>query len=54
MRTPWQQWMAPVAIFVVLRGLDNTVLKGLQLHGASHPVNGVNPVSFCNVFFSFS
>ena len=43
--------MAPIAIFIVFRGLDNTVLKVLQLHGASHPVNGVNPVSFCNVFF---
>ena len=51
MRTPWQQVMGPVAIFIVLRGLDNTVLKLLQLHGASNPVNGVNPVSFCNVFF---
>ena len=51
MRKPWQQVMGPVAIFIVLRGLDNTVLKLLQLHGASNPVNGVNPVSFCNVFF---
>ena len=51
MRTPWQQWIAPIAIFIVFRGLDNTVLKVLQLHGASNPVNGVNPVSFCNVFF---
>lgn len=51
MRTPWQQWMAPVAIFIVFRGLDNTVLKVLQLHGENNAVNGVNPVSFCNVFF---
>jgi len=35
----------------VLRGLDNTVLKALQLYGMNHPVEGVNPVSFCNVFF---
>lgn len=41
----------PLALYVVLRGLDATVLKALQLHGASHPVNGENPISFCNVFF---
>jgi drug/metabolite transporter (DMT)-like permease len=38
-------------LYVLLRGLDATVLKGLQLAGASHTVNGENPISFCNVFF---
>ncbi|KMM16796.1 hypothetical protein [Synechococcus sp. GFB01] len=41
----------PLAIYVVLRGLDATVLKALQQHGLSNPVNGENPISFCNVFF---
>ncbi|MCP9848903.1 DMT family transporter [Cyanobium sp. Morenito 9A2] len=38
-------------LYVLLRGLDATALKGLQLAGASHLVNGENPISFCNVFF---
>ncbi len=38
-------------LYVLLRGLDATVLKGLQLAGASYTVNGENPISFCNVFF---
>ena len=41
----------PLTIFIVLRGLDSTALKALQLYGANHPVDGSNPVSFCNVFF---
>lgn len=41
----------PLAAYVLLRGLDATVLKGLQLHGAANPVAGENPISFCNVFF---
>ncbi len=43
--------MAPLAAYVLLRGLDATVLKGLQELGARHAVNGENPISFCNVFF---
>lgn len=38
-------------LYVLLRGLDATVLKSLQLAGADHLVNGENPISFCNVFF---
>lgn len=43
-------WM-PLLLYVALRGLDATALKWLQLTGAAHPVNGENPISFCNVFF---
>lgn len=43
--------LLPLLLYVLLQGLDATVLKGLQLAGASHRVNGVNPISFCNVFF---
>ena len=46
-----KQVAKPLTIFIVLRGLDNTVLKALQLYGMNHPVDGVNPVSFCNIFF---
>ncbi|MCT0212181.1 DMT family transporter [Synechococcus sp. CS-1324] len=35
----------------LVSGLRSTVLKGLQGFGASHPVGGENPISFCNVFF---
>ena len=51
MRTLLQQLATPLTIFIVLRGFDNTVLKALQHYGAKHPVDGINPVSFCNVFF---
>ena len=37
--------------YVIVSGLRNTALKGLQLQGASHPIGGENPISFCNVFF---
>lgn len=40
-----------LVFYVLLRGLDPTVLKGLQIAGASRLVNGENPISFCNVFF---
>lgn len=43
--------LLPLLLYVLLRGLDATVLKGLQDHGMAHPVNGENPISFCNVFF---
>jgi len=43
--------VVPLAAYVVLRGLDATVLKGLQQLGALHTVDGENPISFCNVFF---
>lgn len=36
---------------MLLKGLDATALKALQTYGAAHPVNGENPISFCNVFF---
>ncbi|MCX5932958.1 MAG: hypothetical protein NTW83_14370 [Cyanobacteria bacterium] len=36
--------------YVVVSGLRSTALKGLQLQGASHPIGGDNPISFCNVF----
>ena len=51
MKTLLKQIAKPLTIFIVLRGLDNTVLKALQLYGMNHPVDGVNPVSFCNIFF---
>nr|WP_286195734.1 DMT family transporter [Synechococcus sp. CCAP 1479/9] len=38
-------------LYVLLRGLDATVLKGLQQFGADHPVRGMDPISFCNLFF---
>ncbi|MGB5133673.1 MAG: DMT family transporter [Prochlorococcaceae cyanobacterium] len=38
-------------LYVLLRGLDATALKWLQLSGAAHAVDGENPISFCNVFF---
>ncbi|KEF41282.1 MAG: hypothetical protein ER33_12240 [Cyanobium sp. CACIAM 14] len=41
----------PLALYILLRGLDATVLKGLQDYGLQHPVRGENPISFCNVFF---
>jgi drug/metabolite transporter (DMT)-like permease len=37
--------------YVLFSGVRNTVLKFLQLEGAAHPINGENPISFCNVFF---
>ena len=43
--------LLPLLLYVLLRGLDATVLKGLQTHGMAHPVDGENPISFCNVFF---
>ncbi len=43
--------LLPLLLYVLLRGLDATVLKGLQDHGMAHPVDGENPISFCNVFF---
>jgi len=49
-----KQVAKPLTIFIVLRGLDNTVLKALQLYGMNHPVDGVNPVSFCKFSSSFS
>ncbi len=43
--------LLPLLLDVLLRGLDATVLKGLKDHGLAHPVDGENPISFCNVFF---
>jgi len=43
--------MALVLIaYTVFSGLRSTVLKALQLQGASHAIGGENPISFCNVF----
>jgi drug/metabolite transporter (DMT)-like permease len=41
----------PLLAYVLLRGLDATVLKALQDFGAQHPVRGEDPISFCNLFF---
>ncbi len=41
----------PLLLYVLLRGLDATVLKGLQAFGSHHPVQGMDPISFCNLFF---
>ncbi|MEA5414591.1 DMT family transporter [Synechococcus sp. BA-132 BA5] len=43
--------LLPLGLYVLLRGLDATVLKGLQDYGLAHLVRGENPISFCNVFF---
>ena len=43
--------LLPLLLYVLLRGLDATVLKGLQDLGQANPVQGENPISFCNVFF---
>ena len=52
MRLGWIKRIAtPLTMFIVLRGLDNTVLKALQRHGSNHLIGGINPVSFCNVLF---
>lgn len=40
-----------LAGYLILRGIHSTVLSGLQTLGADHPINGENPISFCNVFF---
>ena len=39
-----------LAAYVVLSGLRSTVLKALQIQGEHVPINGENPISFCNVF----
>ncbi len=43
-------WL-PLLLYGVLKGLNATALKGLQSFGASHPIGGGNPISFCNGFF---
>ncbi|MCP9800610.1 hypothetical protein [Synechococcus sp. RedBA-s] len=43
-------WLT-LALYVLLKGLNATALKGLQNFGAAHPIGGENPISFCNVFF---
>ena len=40
-----------LASYVLVSGLRSTVLKGLQLYGSAHSIGGMNPISFCNVFF---
>ncbi|MDM7951843.1 MAG: DMT family transporter [Cyanobium sp. CZS 25K] len=51
MRPPIGLPPLPLALYVLLRGLDATVLKGLQDYGLANLVRGENPISFCNVFF---
>jgi drug/metabolite transporter (DMT)-like permease len=36
--------------YLLVSGLRTTVLKGLQLRGETFPIDGENPISFCNVF----
>ncbi|MCT0217422.1 DMT family transporter [Synechococcus sp. CS-1329] len=43
-------WL-PLGLYVLLKGLNATALKGLQAYGAANPIGGENPISFCNVFF---
>ena len=43
--------MPVLLVYVVLKGLESTVVRALQLHGARHPVDGLNPISACNLFF---
>ncbi|EDY38036.1 conserved hypothetical protein [Cyanobium sp. PCC 7001] len=49
-RRSWEG-MGALLAYVVLKGLESTVVRGLQLHGARHPVDGLNPISACNLFF---
>jgi drug/metabolite transporter (DMT)-like permease len=51
LRDPGWRRGLPLGLYVLLKGLDATALKALQTYGAAHPVNGENPISFCNVFF---
>ncbi|MCT0223885.1 EamA family transporter [Synechococcus sp. CS-1328] len=43
--------MVALLVYVVLKGLESTVVRALQLQGARHPVDGINPISACNLFF---
>ena len=49
-RIRWWAWL-PLALYVLLGGLDTTALKWLQLQGAAQTLNGVNPICFCTVGF---
>jgi len=51
LKDPAWRRVLPLGLYVLLKGLDATVLKGLQTYGHSHSVLGENPISFCNVFF---
>ena len=43
---------ALLAIFIILRGSDSTILKALQRAGSiTHSSGGAEVISFCNVFF---
>ena len=47
-----KQGAALLALFILLRGADSTVLKLLQRAGAAtHAAGGPEAISFCNVFF---
>jgi len=41
----------PLLAYVVLKGLENTTVRALQRFGMVHTVDGLNPVSACNLFF---
>ncbi|QEY33013.1 DMT family transporter [Synechococcus sp. RSCCF101] len=43
--------LLPLLAYVLLKGLENTSVRGLQRFGMSHPVDGLNPISACNLFF---
>ena len=47
---PLTPWAVLLGVYVLLRGLDATVLKALHLQGERQLVNGEIPISFCNVF----
>jgi drug/metabolite transporter (DMT)-like permease len=36
--------------YILVSGLRTTMLKALQLQGEMFPIDGENPISFCNVF----
>lgn len=41
----------PLLAYVLLKGLENTTIRALQRFGMVHTVDGLNPVSACNLFF---
>ncbi|MFQ6538206.1 MULTISPECIES: hypothetical protein [Aphanothece] len=43
--------MGALMAYVVLKGLESTVVRALQLLGVRHSVDGLNPISACNLFF---
>ncbi|WP_322758009.1 hypothetical protein [Synechococcus sp. CBW1107] len=43
--------MVALLAYVVLKGLESTIVRALQIQGARHPVDGLNTISACNLFF---